>query len=68
MVAKRISPTVVTYNALICGLCIMGQLKDAIGLSHKMILENINRTLMDGYCMVKEVNKTKDIFNAMYDS
>lgn len=73
MVAKRISPTVVTYNALICSLCIMDQLKDAIGLSHKMILENINQTvtvysfniLVDAFSKEGKMKQAKAVVTAM---
>jgi pentatricopeptide repeat protein len=52
MVAKRISPDVVTYSTLISGFCIVGKLKEAIDLFNTMILENINHESLKGHEVV----------------
>nr|KYP71405.1 hypothetical protein KK1_010664 [Cajanus cajan] len=73
MVVNRISPDVVTYNSLIYGFCIMGQLKEAFDLFKDMVLKHINPTnytfnvLVDGLCKEGKVKEAKDIdiFNTM---
>ncbi|WJX66489.1 hypothetical protein P8452_51044 [Trifolium repens] len=42
MISKKISPDVITFSALIYGFCAVGQLKEAFGLFHEMLLKNIN--------------------------
>lgn len=37
----RVSPNVVTYNALIYGFCIASQLREAVSILNQMALKNI---------------------------
>lgn len=42
MTVNGVSPNVITYNMLIYGFCIIGQLEEAIGFLNEMVVENIN--------------------------
>ena len=71
MIVRGISPTIVTYNSLFNGFCLVGQLKEACPLLKEMIAKNINLNvytfgiIVDVLCKEGNVVEVQHVFNMM---